>query len=163
MLNQTGKEMRRKKRMEVGSGWNSMIRILSCNTEEGGQNEIFDGEEFKELLKETYEFMEPYFYAEDIPKDCISILCRMYLFSEMSVDADKVTCACGLIAGRFVTQISMIAALDEPFLIKIPSYIDDNGNVITSKDKYYYDINTGDLSDVIKMLEELEEKGEKIN
>ena len=159
-MNQAERETRRKNRMQVGSGWNSMIRILSCNTEKGGQNEIFDSEEFKQLLKETYEFMESCFCSENIPKDCISILCRMYLFSEMSVDADKIIRACGLIAGRFVKQISMSVGVENPSIIKINSCIDDNGDVITSKDRYYYDINKGDLSDVISMLEEMKEKSE---
>jgi len=50
--------------------------------------------------------------------------------------------------------------VENPSIIKINSCIDDNGDVVTSKDSYYYDINKGDLSDIISMLEELEEKSE---
>lgn len=97
----------------------------------------------KELLKEK--FKNGY-----LPVECIGIINSIYLFMAWDYDCPKKVEACRIIARRFVERI----ACNEKNM-----FADEIG-IFTEKTEmpvYFYNIKEGDISDVLKMLDEMEE------
>ncbi len=105
---------------------------------------------FVNTLWNTKELLKSKFKNGYIPVDCICITNGIYLFAAWTYDCPKKVEACRIIARRFVEGI----ACNEKHMFS------DEIGIFTEKTEtpvYFYNIKDGDISEVLTMLDELEE------
>jgi hypothetical protein len=128
----------------------------------GIRSEKFDSKWFSELLKKTYDVFLPYINKDLIPKDFLNIICQVNLFGCYPTDvSSRERAACKEIAKAFIQEIELGAVIEsEPNKLVVEcDYTDANGKSMASRDEYEYDIKEKDISDVLKMVDELRTNG----
>lgn len=98
----------------------------------------------------TKELLSSKFKNGYLPVDCIGILNNIYHFTAWNYACPKKIEASKIIAGRFLERI----ACNEKDMF------DDEIGIFTEKTEmsaYFYSIEEGDISEVLKMLDEMEE------
>ena len=105
---------------------------------------------FVKALWNAKELLKSKFKNGYLPVDCICIINGIYLFAAWTYDCPKKVEACRIIARRFVERI----VCNEKHMFS------DEIGIFTEKTEtpaYFYNIKDGDISDVLTMLDELEE------
>ncbi len=105
---------------------------------------------FVNTLWNTKELLKSKFKKGYLPVDCIGIINNMHLFVAWNYDCPKKVEACRIIARRFVERI----VCNEKHMFS------DEIGIFTEKTEtpvYFYNIKDGDISEVLTMLDELEE------
>lgn len=122
--------------------------------------EIFEVDEFKQLIQDSYNFFKPYLTSDSLPCEYIILIAKIYSFCDNPIQVHKTATACKIVARAFIEMLCNKNFADEDGNIKVISdYTDEASNIITSKVEYIYNVAVGDLSEVIDMIDELEDHG----
>lgn len=122
--------------------------------------EIFEVDEFKQLIQDSYNFFKPYLASESLPCEYIILIAKIYSFCDNPMQVGKTATACKIVARAFIEMLCNKFFTDDEENIKVVSdYTDEASNIITSKVEYIYNVAEGDLSEVVGMIAELEDHG----
>ena len=108
------------------------------------------------MLKDLYNLIKPYITGETFPMWCLPLMrcLSIYAYSPFAQATDEM--ACLLACNAFIYHIQHFGDSQNPDIIIFNSDLrDENGNQITSKTTYYYDLHKMDLSDLMQMIEEV--------
>lgn len=141
---------------------NEEIRRLSLEIHgniEDYENECWNSEAITAMLRDVYILLKPYLKSDTLPKWCIPLIRGISICSGLIYAGTAYARSCVLVVNAFIYHILNARHIENTDIITLKATgKDDDGNLLTSKNEYYFNIMEMDLSDIIKMIEEVTEK-----